>query len=74
MQGGALVTVVNGWKPFTIITKSSPLDVAAVLDPRLIVGLDWHTHILNLLCVPFMSTKNELLIIIEIYTKIVNNK
>ena len=68
------MTVVNGGKPLTIITRSSPLDVAAVLDPRLIVGLDWHTHILNLLCVPFMSTKNELLIIIEIYTKIVNNK
>ena len=59
------MTVVN-WKPLTIITKSFPLDVAAVLDPRLIVGLDWHTHILNLLCVPFMSTENELLIIIEI--------
>ena len=68
------MTVVNGGKPLTIITRSSPLDVAAVLGPRLIVGLDWHTHILNLLCVPFMSTKNELLIIIEIYTKIVNNK
>ena len=68
------MTVVNGGKPLAIITRSSPLDVAAVLDPRLIVGLDWHTHILNLLCVPFMSTKNELLIIIEIYTKIVNNK
>ena len=68
------MTVVNGGKPLAIITRSSPLDVAAVLDPRLIVGVDWHTHILNLLCVPFMSTKNELLIIIEIYTKIVNNK
>ena len=68
------MTVVNGGKPLAIITRSSPLDVAAVLDPRLIVGVDWHTHILNLLCVPFMSTKNELLIIIEIYTKIVSNK
>ena len=28
--------IVNGWKPLTIITKSSTLDVAAVLDPPLI--------------------------------------
>ena len=27
------VIIVNGWKPLTIITKSSILDVAAVLDP-----------------------------------------
>ena len=27
--------IVNGWKPLTIITKSSILDVAAVLDPPL---------------------------------------
>ena len=26
------VIIVNGWKPLTIITKSSTLDVAAVLD------------------------------------------
>ena len=29
------VIVVNGWKPLTIITKSSILDVAAALDPPL---------------------------------------
>ena len=29
------VTIVNGWKPLTIITKSSILDVAVVLDPPL---------------------------------------
>ena len=28
--------IVNDWKPLTIITKSSILDVAAVLDPPLI--------------------------------------
>ena len=28
--------IVNGWKPLTIITKRSILDVAAVLDPPLI--------------------------------------
>ena len=31
------VIIVNGWKPLTIITKCSILDVAAVLDP----SLDW---------------------------------
>ena len=29
------VIIVNGWKPLTIITKSSILDVAAVLDSSL---------------------------------------
>ena len=29
------VIIVNGWKPLTILTKSSILDVAAVLDPPL---------------------------------------
>ena len=29
------VIIVNGWKKLTIITKSSILDVAAVLDPPL---------------------------------------
>ena len=29
------VIIVNGWKPLTIITKSSLLDAAAVLDPPL---------------------------------------
>ena len=28
--------IVNGWKPLTIITKRSILDVAAVLDPPLV--------------------------------------
>ena len=28
------VIIVNGWKPLTVITKSSTLDVAAVLDPE----------------------------------------
>ena len=27
------VIIVNGWKPLTIITKRSILDIAAVLDP-----------------------------------------
>ena len=32
------VIIVNGWKPLTIITKSSTLDGAAVLDPPLIMS------------------------------------
>ena len=27
--------IVNGWKPLTIITKDSILDIAAALDPPL---------------------------------------
>ena len=30
------VIIVNGWKPLTIITKCSILDVAAVLDQPLV--------------------------------------
>ena len=33
------VTIVNGWKPLTIITKHSILDVAAALDPSLSLTL-----------------------------------
>ena len=29
--------IVNGWKPLTIITKHSILDVAAALDPPLLI-------------------------------------
>ena len=31
------VIIVNGWKPLTIITKRSILDVAAALDPPLMM-------------------------------------
>ena len=31
------VIIVNGWKPVTIITKRSILDVAAALDPPLFI-------------------------------------
>ena len=34
------VIIVNGFQPLTSITKSSPLDVAAVLDPPLIMASD----------------------------------
>ena len=33
------VIIVNGWKPLTIITKRSILDVAAVLDAPLLMAL-----------------------------------
>ena len=33
------VIIVNGWKPLTIITKRSILDVAAVLDPSLKIDI-----------------------------------
>ena len=32
----SFVIIVNGWKPLTIITKHSILDVAAALDPPVI--------------------------------------
>ena len=31
------VIIVNSWKPLTVVTKSSTLDVAAVLDPPLML-------------------------------------
>ena len=31
------VIIVNSWKPLTIITKRSVLDIAAVLDPPLLL-------------------------------------
>ena len=34
-----LVILVNGFQPLTIMTKCSILDVAAVLDPPLIMGV-----------------------------------
>ena len=33
------VITVNGWKPLTIITKRSILDVAAIQDPPLYILL-----------------------------------
>ena len=44
------VIIVNGWKPLTIITKRSVLDVAAALDPPLVM------HIKNKLFLNFLYT------------------
>ena len=38
------VIIVNGFQPFTIITKRSILDVAAVLDPPLMLRLLFHNR------------------------------
>ena len=40
------VIIINRWKPLTIITKSSTLDVAAVLDRPLTIMLlqAWESH------------------------------
>ena len=40
------VIIVNGWKLLTIITKSSILDIAAVVDPPLNIFPD-HANILK---------------------------
>ena len=62
------VIIVNGWKPFTIITKSSILDVAAFLDPPLhLTMLDalsdiytinnclWFSKLLVRICLPYYT-------------------
>ena len=36
--------IVNGWKPLTIITKSSTLDVAGILDPPLSLAISTPLH------------------------------
>ena len=48
------VIIVNGWKPLTIITKRSILDVAAVLDPPLIT-LDCFAQYESSKCFKFNS-------------------
>ena len=56
------VIIVNGWKPLTIITKSSILDVAAVLDSPLKlveVDLDSEIEIVNEISSEFCDLKPE---------------
>ena len=44
MEG--FVRIVNGFQPLTIITKRSILDVAAVLDPPLMMmSKHFHSHV-----------------------------
>ena len=43
------VIIINGWKPLTIITKPSILDVAAALDTPL--KIDWLFDSVNFLLV-----------------------
>ena len=49
--------IVKGWKPLTIITKRSSLDVAAALDPPLI------SNNLNMKSVVLACTKKPMYII-----------
>ena len=42
------VIIVNGWKPLTIITKCSILDVAVVLDPPLLFVLIYVEELKNI--------------------------
>ena len=44
------VIIVNGFQPLTIITKRSILDVAAVLDPPLMLWQQLLLHMLITLC------------------------
>ena len=56
------VIIVNGWKPLTITTKSSILDVAAVLDSPLKlveVDLDSEIEIVNEISSEFCDLKPE---------------
>ena len=46
------VIIVNGFEPLTIITKCSILDVAAVLDPTLIITITKASKNSNLDTVP----------------------
>ena len=51
------VIIVNGWKPLTIITKRSILDVAAVLDPPL--SLLENTLAVSDYCMDSLPSKHE---------------
>ena len=43
---GGFVRIVNGFQPLTIITKRSILNVAAVLDPPLMMtSKHFHSHV-----------------------------
>ena len=59
------VIIVNGWKSLTIITKRSILDVAAALDPPLMIAEDY-LDIWNLqTCLKFGKSKSSLVLLIE---------
>ena len=63
------VIIVNGWKPLTIITKCLNLDVAAVLDPPLILV----EKINNLYRILLLSDrKQEDKIFLHIFSKIIS--
>ena len=45
-----IVMIINGFQPLTIITKCSILDVAAVLDPPLLITFDLCLSIFLITC------------------------
>ena len=52
------VIIVNGWKPLTIITKRSILDVAVALDPPLIIKENHTLHFSMTLLRPESINRN----------------
>ena len=52
--------IVNSWKPLTIITKSSILDVAAVLDPPLITITRFEKGLAQILKNNFLEYSSDL--------------
>ena len=63
--------IVNGWKPLTIITKHSILDVAAALDPPLLI-LFKMSSLQNLLKESFFSFIDCTVIITELIQNLKN--
>ena len=62
------VIIVNGWKPLTIFTKHSILDVAAALDPPLLflsktIVLNWPLLLL------FFIAATESIVIMNLFVK-----
>ena len=51
--------IVNGWKPLTIITKHSILDVTAALDPPLFSSYFIVLHTINFLSPKFSGINNN---------------
>ena len=59
------VIIVNGWKPLTIITKSSILDVAAALDPPLVLMTMLFTIIMTIIIMMITIKAPTPLIVIQ---------
>ena len=53
-----MITVNESWKPLTIITKRSILDVAAVLDPSLDVWADTPKLVARTFCSDYLLSSS----------------